>query len=172
MRRMIRGRRLAALLALASVSAAIALGWIYQVDPAICNGCGICIPHCPAGALYMEGPNAVIDPDRCDGCGDCLPYCIRGAIYACWYEGIGEGVPSAGRMSVDPSPTEGPVLLTGGVPGVRVTVTDLTGREIREAWVDGRGCASFDLLGLPAGPYAVSHGDAPAGFVLLLAPTT
>jgi ferredoxin len=168
MRAAIKVRRSTAILLAIAAAAAIAMGWIYQVDPSICNGCALCISHCPTGALYMEGPNAVIDPELCDACGECLPFCIRGAIYRCWYEGIGEGTVPPGQATVGPNPTTGPVLLTGGTPEAGVTAADMSGRTVRSCRADAEGCAVLDLRGLPAGLYMIFQGEAIAGTVLLL----
>jgi NAD-dependent dihydropyrimidine dehydrogenase PreA subunit len=158
---------LGTLLAIA-VPAAIALGWVYQVDPSICTGCGLCIPHCPTGALYMEGPDAVIDPELCNTCGLCLPYCPWDAIFKCWYEGIEEGIPPSVQVTVGPSPTPGPIHISGGMPGASVTVTDFFGRCVLRDQVAVDGCALLDLQDLPAGLYVVSQGERIAGTVLLL----
>ncbi len=51
------------------------------VDPALCDGCGLCVKVCPAGALALrEGKAVVVDPARCDyeGLGEMI--CPRGAI--------------------------------------------------------------------------------------------
>jgi NAD-dependent dihydropyrimidine dehydrogenase PreA subunit len=155
-----------------AVPAVVAMGWIYQVDPSICNGCAVCISHCPAGALYMEGPDAVIDPERCNACGECLPFCIRGAIFRCWWEGIGEGIPQSGQVTVGPSPTPGTVLMTGGTPDAGVTAADMSGRVIRSCRADVEGCAVLDLQGLPGGLYVIFQGEEIAGTVLLLGRAT
>jgi NAD-dependent dihydropyrimidine dehydrogenase PreA subunit len=159
---------IAGIILAAAVPEVPALGWIYQVDPSICNGCGVCIPHCPTGALRMEGPDAVIDPELCNTCGLCLPYCALHAIFKCWWEDIEEGIPPSVQGTVGPNPTPGPVLLAGGVPGAWVTAADLSGRVVRTCRADTEGCAALDLQGLPAGLYVVSCGEQTVGSVLLL----
>jgi len=172
MRAVMKVRPLTGILLAIAVPAVIAMGWIYQVDPSICNGCAVCISHCPTGALYMEGPDAVIDPDRCNACGECLPFCIRGAIFRCWYEGIEEGTVPSGQEAVGPSPTPGPVLMTGGTPESGVTAADMSGRAVRSCRADAEGCAVLDLRGLPTGLYVIFQGEDIAGTVLLLGGST
>ncbi len=143
---------------LVMASFAFAMLWIYQVDPAICNGCARCIPHCPTGALSMHGPDAVINPDLCDGCGDCLPHCIRGAIYKYWYEGISSDE-IGDQLAFGPNPTSGPVFVTGAGIGSTVEVFDLTGRLVASAVVSPNGEAMVDLTGLASGNYRIQVGN-------------
>jgi ferredoxin len=52
------------------------------VDPAVCNGCGICERRCQVGAVTVRGEDVVarIDLNRCLGCGQCVATCPRQAI--------------------------------------------------------------------------------------------
>ena len=45
-----------------------------------CNGCGRCLPACPAGAISLAEGRAAVDWSRCDGCGKC--------VSACWQEAL------------------------------------------------------------------------------------
>jgi len=46
-----------------------------------CNGCGLCIPNCPEGALQIiDGKARLISDLFCDGLGACLGHCPEGAI--------------------------------------------------------------------------------------------
>jgi heterodisulfide reductase subunit A len=46
----------------------------------LCNGCGACVPVCPANAISMQDGKANIDPFQCTGCGACIPMCPQEAI--------------------------------------------------------------------------------------------
>ena len=54
---------------------------IIEIDVAKCNGCGVCIPNCPEGALQLiDGKARLVSDLFCDGLGACLGECPRGAI--------------------------------------------------------------------------------------------
>jgi ferredoxin len=54
---------------------------IIQIDANQCNGCGLCIPNCPEGAIQMiDGKARLISDLFCDGLGACLGHCPEGAI--------------------------------------------------------------------------------------------
>ncbi len=46
-----------------------------------CNGCGLCIPNCPEGAIQIiDGKARIISDLFCDGLGACIGHCPEGAI--------------------------------------------------------------------------------------------
>lgn len=52
-----------------------------EIDPAQCNGCGLCVDRCPAGALVMQNGLALIaHPDLCSYCATCEDACPTEAI--------------------------------------------------------------------------------------------
>jgi len=54
---------------------------IIKIDENRCNGCGLCIPNCPEGALQIIGGKARLVSDLfCDGLGACIGHCPQGAI--------------------------------------------------------------------------------------------
>jgi ferredoxin len=54
---------------------------IIKIDEEKCDGCGLCMPGCPEGALQMiEGKARLISDLFCDGLGACLGHCPQGAI--------------------------------------------------------------------------------------------
>jgi len=54
---------------------------IITINEKKCNGCGLCIPNCPEGALQIiDGKARLVSDLFCDGLGACLGYCPQGAI--------------------------------------------------------------------------------------------
>lgn len=54
---------------------------IIKIDEEKCNGCGLCIPNCPEGALQLiDGKVRLISDLFCDGLGACIGHCPEGAI--------------------------------------------------------------------------------------------
>jgi ferredoxin len=54
---------------------------IIKIDQNKCNGCGLCLPNCPEGAIQMIDDKARLISDLfCDGLGACLGHCPEGAI--------------------------------------------------------------------------------------------
>lgn len=54
---------------------------IIKIDEGKCNGCGLCIPNCPEGALrIIDGKVRLISDLFCDGLGACIGHCPQGAI--------------------------------------------------------------------------------------------
>ena len=54
---------------------------IIRVDEEKCNGCGLCIPNCPEGALQVIDSKVRLVSDLyCDGLGACIGHCPVGAI--------------------------------------------------------------------------------------------
>lgn len=54
---------------------------IIKIDEDKCNGCGLCIPGCPEGALQIiDGKARLISDLMCDGLGACIGDCPEGAI--------------------------------------------------------------------------------------------
>ncbi len=54
---------------------------IIKIDEEKCDGCGLCIPSCPEGALrIVDGKARLVKESYCDGLGACLGECPRGAL--------------------------------------------------------------------------------------------
>ena len=54
---------------------------IIKIDEEKCNGCGLCVPGCPEGALQIiDGKARLISDLFCDGLGACIGECPEGAI--------------------------------------------------------------------------------------------
>lgn len=54
---------------------------IIEIDEEKCDGCALCIPGCPEGALQLiDGKAKLVSDIYCDGLGACLGHCPQGAI--------------------------------------------------------------------------------------------
>lgn len=54
---------------------------IIKIEEEKCNGCGLCIPNCPEGAMQViDGKARLISDLFCDGLGACIGHCPEGAI--------------------------------------------------------------------------------------------
>jgi len=55
---------------------------IIKIDEDKCNGCGVCIPNCPEGALQViDGKARLVSDLFCDGLGACIGECPEDAIH-------------------------------------------------------------------------------------------
>jgi indolepyruvate ferredoxin oxidoreductase alpha subunit len=52
----------------------------FEIDPAVCKRCGICLRQFGCPAIHMEGKNYVIDEVLCTGCSVCAQICPYKAI--------------------------------------------------------------------------------------------
>jgi uncharacterized Fe-S center protein len=55
-----------------------------SVDIDKCVGCGVCVKHCPEGAITLKDLKSHIDQDKCIGCAECLAMCRFEAITHDW----------------------------------------------------------------------------------------
>lgn len=54
---------------------------IIEIDEALCDGCGLCVPSCAEGAIRLaDGKARLVAEKYCDGLGACLGECPRGAL--------------------------------------------------------------------------------------------
>jgi ferredoxin len=54
---------------------------VINIDDEKCNGCGLCIPNCPEGAIQIiDGKARLVSDLFCDGLGACIGHCPEGAI--------------------------------------------------------------------------------------------
>jgi electron transport complex protein RnfB len=60
-------------------AALYASNYFVEVDPALCNGCGVCVERCQLGARALEEGISVVNLDRCIGCGNCVVTCEQDA---------------------------------------------------------------------------------------------
>ncbi|MGE4552611.1 MAG: ATP-binding protein [Desulfovibrionaceae bacterium] len=55
-------------------------GYLAEVDPAACKGCGACVRRCQFQAVSLRDGAAAIDTARCMGCGVCVEGCPEQAV--------------------------------------------------------------------------------------------
>lgn len=54
---------------------------IVEIDQEKCDGCGLCVPECPEGAIeIINGKAQLVSDIYCDGLGACLGHCPLDAI--------------------------------------------------------------------------------------------
>jgi heterodisulfide reductase subunit A len=55
---------------------------VAEVQAAACAGCGLCVPHCPYGAMQLDQARGVVTIAEvlCKGCGTCVAACPSGAL--------------------------------------------------------------------------------------------
>jgi ferredoxin len=54
---------------------------IIIIEESKCDGCGLCVPNCPEGALQIiDGKARLVSDLFCDGLGACIGHCPKGAI--------------------------------------------------------------------------------------------
>jgi H+/Na+-translocating ferredoxin:NAD+ oxidoreductase subunit B len=58
----------------------VASAFLASVDPAYCEGCGVCLKRCQVEALTMTTDSVALAPGRCIGCGLCVTTCPTGAL--------------------------------------------------------------------------------------------
>lgn len=52
-----------------------------ELDPELCDGCGLCIAACHSGAIIKaEGKVRIAESENCDFCGVCEAVCCQYAI--------------------------------------------------------------------------------------------
>ncbi len=51
-----------------------------EIDPELCNGCGLCASMCRFGAIRENGTAMTVDSLRCEGCKVCVAFCPAAAI--------------------------------------------------------------------------------------------
>jgi len=57
-----------------------ASGYVSEVDPELCIGCGTCAEYCQFDAIEVLDGQACVDFEKCMGCGICSSKCVQEAI--------------------------------------------------------------------------------------------
>ncbi|MBU1671362.1 MAG: 4Fe-4S binding protein [Actinobacteria bacterium] len=72
-------------------SVLVSSGFLPEVDPDVCVGCGTCADQrCVMGAILVVDDLATVEPARCIGCGLCVTGCPERALTLVRREGVPE----------------------------------------------------------------------------------
>jgi ferredoxin len=74
-------------------------GYLCQIDPDLCIGCGDCIEYCQFNALSLNEYISLVNEDDCMGCGVCSSHCDQGALSLVRDEAKGEPLELCALMS-------------------------------------------------------------------------
>lgn len=104
---------------------------IILIDEDKCDGCGLCIPSCPEGALaIVDGKARLVSETFCDGMGACVGECPQGAMTVVKREapefdeaGVMENMRKAESAEKEAAHPEPPLQFTG-CPGSRAMVIE------------------------------------------------
>ncbi len=107
-----------------------------RIIPEICNGCQLCIPACPYGAMGMDGNKAAL-LENCIHCGICIDSCPVGAIIEVSESGNIEDAKTYRNILVVGEVSGS--SLTGPTKGLLNKARDLAGAIGVNVWVAAAG---------------------------------
>jgi len=109
----------------------------------LCNGCGICISQCPAGALSLSGNQVIWDEAVCTQCDTCIQVCPnQSSPKVKWME-----APDAWELISKNMPFIQGITVSGGecslYPEFLTELFTLAGEAGLSCFLDSNGCVDF-----------------------------
>jgi ferredoxin len=139
---------------------------IISIDEAKCDGCGLCIPDCPEGAIQLvSGKARLVGELLCDGLGACLGRCPQGAISI----EEREAAPYDERQVMARVVPQGPAVVQAHLKHLRTHhQTALLGQALD--FLRAQGAGPVSVPGLPAHGHGASGSGCPGSKIMSFQP--